>query len=168
MDSFVKIIRPGTVNVGRRNVSLFIKIKWDGRRLSITGVEGPTASGNAAGSCGQVVDSLGRIETLAPGWDMRKCRQLRDAWRRRHLNDMRAGTPTQEAAIRARRKQIDTAEGCRAFDDYRAHCAYLESIGLLVDDGYKYGSSWLVEEVPADVLEWLAGLPDTDCQPAWV
>jgi hypothetical protein len=34
--------------------------------------------------------------------------------------------------------------------------------------GYKYGSAWLREEVPADVLEWLRELPDTDRQPAWV
>jgi hypothetical protein len=34
--------------------------------------------------------------------------------------------------------------------------------------GYKYGSAWLREEVPADVLEWLSELPDTDRQPAWV
>lgn len=168
MDPFVKIIRPGTVNVGRRNVSLFVKIKWDGRRLSITGVEGPTASGNAAGSCGQVRDSLGRIENLARGWDYRMVRRLWILWKRWHLNDMRAGTQAQEEAIRTHGKQIDTAEGRRAFDDYRARCTYLESIGLLVDNGYKYGSAWLVEEVPADVLEWLFGLPPADRQPAWV
>lgn len=34
--------------------------------------------------------------------------------------------------------------------------------------GYKYGSSWLTEEVPEDVLQWLKDLPDTKRQPAWV
>ena len=34
--------------------------------------------------------------------------------------------------------------------------------------GYKYGTSWLLEEVPADVIEWLFSLPDTKVQPAWV
>lgn len=34
--------------------------------------------------------------------------------------------------------------------------------------GYKYGSQWLREEVPADVLAWLAALPETDIKPAWV
>ena len=33
---------------------------------------------------------------------------------------------------------------------------------------YKYGSAWLKIEVPADVLAWLAALPDTDRAPAWV
>lgn len=34
--------------------------------------------------------------------------------------------------------------------------------------GYKYGTSWIREEVPEDVLTWLLGLPDTDICPAWV
>jgi hypothetical protein len=34
--------------------------------------------------------------------------------------------------------------------------------------GYKYGSAWLFEEVPSDVLAWLAALPDTRIIPAWV
>lgn len=167
MDSFVKIIRPGTVKAGRRNVSLFVKIEWDGRRLSITGVEGPTPTGNAAGSCGQVVDSLGRIKNYAPGWSYGKVRQLRRLWRRWHLNDAQAGTPKQEAAIKVEQAARATW-GFPPLRDYREICAYLESIGLLVDDGYRYGTAWLHEDVPVDVLSWLAGLPDTDRQPAWI
>lgn len=34
--------------------------------------------------------------------------------------------------------------------------------------GYKYGSEWRNQEVPEGVLSWLAGLPSTDIQPAWV
>ena len=34
--------------------------------------------------------------------------------------------------------------------------------------GYKYGSAWLKEEVPQDVLDFLVSLPDTDKTPAWV
>lgn len=34
--------------------------------------------------------------------------------------------------------------------------------------GYKYGSAWLKEEVPADVIDWLFSLPDTKTTPAWV
>ena len=33
--------------------------------------------------------------------------------------------------------------------------------------GYKYGSAWLHEDVPADVLAFLAALPETDVTPAW-
>lgn len=34
--------------------------------------------------------------------------------------------------------------------------------------GYKYGSQWLREDVPAEVLSWLRALPDADVQPPWV
>lgn len=34
--------------------------------------------------------------------------------------------------------------------------------------GYKYGTAWLKEEVPADVIAFLESLPETDKQPAWV
>jgi hypothetical protein len=34
--------------------------------------------------------------------------------------------------------------------------------------GYKYGSQWLKVDVPADALDFLRNLPDTDKKPAWV
>jgi hypothetical protein len=34
--------------------------------------------------------------------------------------------------------------------------------------GYKYGTAWIFEEVPSDVLAWLAALLDTRITPAWV
>lgn len=34
--------------------------------------------------------------------------------------------------------------------------------------GYKYGTAWKREEVPADVIAFLQSLPDTDKKPAWV
>jgi len=44
---------------------------------------------------------------------------------------------------------------------------FLESHDLLVDDGYKYGSAWLHEEIPEEVLDFLKSLPDATKQPAW-
>lgn len=34
--------------------------------------------------------------------------------------------------------------------------------------GYKYGTSWLKEEVPPEVIAWLFNLPDAEVKPAWV
>lgn len=34
--------------------------------------------------------------------------------------------------------------------------------------GYRYGSSWLREEVPEDVIEFLQKIPETKVRPAWV
>lgn len=81
-----------------------------------------------------------------------------------HLNDMRAGTPAQEAAI----KQWTDA-GNRY--DYGAACDHLKTLGLYEvpatdeiraaalggfdGDTYKYGHRWLREPVPADVMDRL-------------
>jgi len=34
--------------------------------------------------------------------------------------------------------------------------------------GYKYGSSWLKEELPPEVIEFIGSLPETSKTPAWV
>jgi len=67
---------------------------------------------------------------------------------------MRAGTPKQEELVRKWRL---TAED----KGYTAACKMLEENDLLIDDGYRYGTAWLKEEVPLDVLEWLFTLPGT-------
>lgn len=34
--------------------------------------------------------------------------------------------------------------------------------------GYKYGTSWIKEDVPQEVIDWLFALPETTVKPAWV
>lgn len=34
--------------------------------------------------------------------------------------------------------------------------------------GYKYGTQWLKEEVPEEVIDWLFALPNSDKKPAWI
>ena len=71
--------------------------------------------------------------------------EIIEVWEKYHLNDMRAGTPKQEKAVK---------EYCKKrsynYNDVRK---YLESKNLLVDDGYKYGSAWLFEDIPESVLD---------------
>ena len=68
-------------------------------------------------------------------------------WELYHLNDMHPGTEKQEAALKA--------AGLNSWaNDYSKCCDYLESIGLLVDGGYKFGTGWLKRDIPAeDVAE---------------
>lgn len=80
--------------------------------------------------------------------------ELNRVWNRWHLNDMRAGTPEQEKAVRWYLEN----EGKGVYS-YEAIAQFLETNGLLYDDGYKYGSGWLKEEVPLEVIEWLFTLP---------
>ena len=69
-------------------------------------------------------------------------------WKLYHLNDLHGGTPAQEKAIKEH-----FGEGYQIANSYRAVCEYLKSIDLYEDNGYRYGSAWLTEEIPVDDLE---------------
>lgn len=69
-------------------------------------------------------------------------------WNRYHLNDMKPGTPKQMELLRK-------YTGC----DYSEACRVLKENNLYIDNGYRYGSSWLFEKVPDDIIRWLFELP---------
>lgn len=58
-------------DVGEGNARGFVKVKFDGDRLSITGVVGPMWNGNCKGACGQCVEEI-RAGEPVKGWT-RKC-----------------------------------------------------------------------------------------------
>lgn len=161
MTDFTKIVRFGTFKTyNDRSLSTYAEIKFKDGKLSICGVEGPYSNGNAYGSCGQCRDF--EINELAPGWTDETLQTFRDVWNEWHLNDMKAGTPEQEAYLKA-----------HEFPGYPvSHYDWaselLEKAGLNPDNGYKYGSAWLRQEVPDNVIDFLQSLPDTDKTPAWV
>lgn len=169
-NAFRKVVRLGTQEShGGRWYSVFCKIEYTGGRLSITGVEGPTQGGNAVGGCGQIYDGIrpGYMR-FAPGWTLARLVEFLRIWRRWHLNDMRPGSPAQREWLR-QHPEVGT--------DYTERCEALAAAGLNPDPSfpygaegkpYAYGSAWLTEEVPAEVLDFLRALPDTDRQPAWV
>lgn len=166
VDNFSKIIRLGTTPAhDNRRMDVFCKIEFTDGNLSITGVEGPRRSGNCKGGCGQIVMSMDDdyLATLLPakGWSRRTARQFVDTWNRWHLNDMVAGSPRQTAFLRT----------LPEYPGYEKALHLLKDAGLSPDhehDDYRYGSAWLREEIPADIVEFLAALPDTDKTPAWV
>lgn len=81
-----------------------------------------------------------------------------DAWKCHHLNGMHAGTPEQEAAIKA-------WEAAGNKYEYTAACNMLKAAGLYTvnytgkstgryynNEPYTYGTAWIIEELPGDVL----------------
>jgi hypothetical protein len=98
---------------------------------------------------GQCLNDLARFDELFCNPLFRKLHRLWSMW---HLNDLHPGTVKQEQAL-------DNAEksGVKvcSYDD---QCKYLESIGLLEDDGYQFGSAWLYREIPADDLNEIVSL----------
>ena len=144
MTDFSKIVRIGTAaTYGGRRYSVYCKIEYRNGRLYITGVEGPLTSGNCIGSAGQIDMN---ITKYAPGWDAEQESRFREVWQRWNLNNMRSACEHQRARG----------------ETYEAH-----PHAVCGDCGYHLGSAWLKEEVPSDVLSYLASLPDTDRTPAW-
>lgn len=138
--SFTKVVQPGVaLGEGR----LFVTIRWDGTRLSFTGVAGPMSNGDCRGSCGQVHRLLDDTLSCVDEWTPTTVRVLRGLWDRWHLNDMRAG------CVHQRRKSAP---------EISAKCGVC---------GYKYGSAWLHEDVPVQVLRYLQSLPDSPDDHPW-
>ncbi|MBR3518256.1 MAG: hypothetical protein IKO10_18290 [Lachnospiraceae bacterium] len=72
-------------------------------------------------------------------------------WKAYHSNDMHAGTPEQEAALKE--------AGLTKFaSDYEKCCEYLKSVGMYeveLEDGtmYKFGCGWLTQPIPEEDLQ---------------
>jgi len=161
---FSVILNPGKVQIyASRKSNVFVKITYKDGRLSFVGVEGPRRSGNCAGGCGQIHPL--KLDELNAGWTQDMVDHLNHLWDRWHLNDMRAGDSAQESLIREA-KHDGWKPNPR--DDYHSTCLLLEQNGLLEHNGYRYGTSWKTEEVPADVLEDIRSFPLTKTTPAWV
>lgn len=142
---FEKVLHLGTINACTVKARVFVKVRWDGKALSLTGVEGPKHNGNAVGSCGQIQQRA--FESYAPGWTGTQVDRLFAIWKQYHLNDLQAGCEHQQAL------------GWTSKEHLSKVCPMC---------GYAYGSAWLYKEVPETVLEELCQLPDADVQPAWV
>ena len=133
---------------------VFVTVKFNDGKLSLTGVIGPTTNGNARGSCGQIIDSIGEITNYHKGFNDNNLRELITLWNRWHLNDMRAGLPIQEEFIRNLEK-----DGWK-YTSYDATCAKLKENNLYEVNGYKYGHKWNFEEVPDEVLQFFDQFED--------
>lgn len=107
---------------------------------------------------GQCLDEMFAHKEMEP-W-----REIYELHRLYHLNDMRAGSPAQEKAVKAWSKRREKS-GKRY--DYTEACEMLKRKGLLEDKGYlyegkpyHYGTAWLTEDIPEADLEkirkWMA------------
>lgn len=190
MTPFTKVVEIGS---SRDTGRVYVRITYalwshggepDGvGRLSFMGVEGPLSTGNCRGGAGQINahmdDEYLRALTINRLWERRygtrargEIRKFLNTWERWHLNDMRAGSPRQEAYKRSNPKRFAVTYPT---SHYNNALAVLRDAGLNPDteyihngEPYKYGTAWLHEDVPADVLDYLRDLPDAEHEPAWV
>ena len=137
-------------------VQVAIELKENNRGLLVF-----TASGavwNSKGTDhirgGQCLDDLLKYPQLR---NNKKYLTIYNLWKKYHLNDMHAGTPEQEKAVK------DFFENLKISYDYKKAVEYLKVIGLwevTLSDGtlYKYGHGWLSQEIPAKDLEVIKAL----------
>ena len=145
-----KILRLGTNKTdGGRHYSVYARVEIENGELRINGVEGPLSSGNAIGSCGQIIMSPYIFESLklAPKWDDKMLITFSYVWKVWHQNHM-------NSACKHQRQLGQT---------WTTHPS-----SECITCGYVLGSSWLKEELPETVVAFLESLPETDKTPSWV
>lgn len=144
---------PGKVDyygTGRANCEA--ELTWalqDGRFSMCAGIWRPNKSDLE--TCGQCIDTVADYFPDDP-----KVQRMRSIWQRWHLNDMRAGSPAQEAWLRD--NPIPEAEYQYPKSYYVVACEKLAAAGLNPDNGYSYGHAWntevLPEHVRAEIESW--------------
>lgn len=173
IEPFYKVLYVGTADDG----PVFVTVDWCSSdlnkrytRLTFTGVIGPKANGDARGSCGQIELGYDEAPWLANG-DLKRAELTRliEVWRKWHLHDMQAGSPRQMAYLEAHPVKAVYPEPHydRAREVLAAAGLDPDTEHLVDDEPYRYGHGWLRVEVPEDVLEWLAGLPETSRKYPW-
>lgn len=133
---------------GKKNCPAELEISWDGVRFSASaGIWRPSRRDYYA--CGQCVEEVAGYFPENP-----LAQRILAIWRDWHLNDMRAGSPAQQAWLKANPVAYTYPES-----HYDKACKALAEVGLNPDPGhlhngkpYAYGSAWLTEEIPAEIV----------------
>ena len=112
----------------------YAKIRYDGKRLSISGVIGPMRSGNCKGSAGQCVEEI-RKGIPTKEWNREMLDKFCDIWERWHLNDLHAG--------------------CEHQRDFEKEPYEKHALEVCPVCGHKYGSDWQREELPQEVIDMI-------------
>lgn len=151
---------------------VFVTVVWDGEELHFTGVEGPKRNGDCSGGCGQIKMRWRENPECwtygSPDLPRARVERLMELWDRWHLNHMKAGSPAQEAWLRANPFKVVYPESHLVVTRKRLAAAGLEpDFDYYGANGkpYSYGSEWVKEKVPDEVLVELLTYPTHDGLP---
>lgn len=141
--TFDKIAFYGGKRINLPEVEVELEYKDKGPVLSICGSIWNSKHTDCV-CCGQCLDTMMKFSSLANNALFKKLHRLWTDW---HLNDLKCGGPLQEAALKDCQSSL-----------YGERCSYLESKGLLYEDGIKYGAQWWYKEIPEDDLKEIIDL----------
>lgn len=155
-----KIISPIKIKIGEKYYNVFCHIQFKDKRLNISGVEAPLHSGSCVGSCGQInigYEDLSKLDIKYNCfWDKDLFKKFLDIWGKYHLNDLNAGCIHQRELLKnIKNYNYDKLIKIPEFKN----CPICS---------YAYGSKWLFEKIPIDIIKWLNRLPNTTIKPAWI
>lgn len=119
---------PGTLTLSACRSILDLSKRGDNRYIS--------------SGAGSYADSIGTEVWWEKGWNRDRFTHLAEIADRWHLNTMRAGCAHQEVVYET--------------DRYGRRVPSLDLTPPCPETGYRYGSAWLVEPLPEDVLTFLA------------
>ena len=119
--------------------------------------------------CGTIWNRL-KTDCISVGqnsWEIRSLvgfsplmKRVYHIWERYHLNDMKAGSPRQEAYLAGYEQAFREENfGFMKEWDFDDKVYLLEKAGLQPDhthNNYRYGSAWLYEPIPDDILAEIA------------
>jgi hypothetical protein len=143
---FGKIDHNGT---GRKINLAEVEVNFDGLKLSVCGGVWNSKQTDFI-SCGQNLDEMYKHLKSNKTFLM-----IYSLWKKYHLNDMTPGTPKQMAFLSTIQKPSNA-------EFYKWECEQLEKVDLLIDDlngePYKYGTKWLISEIPSFAKEQIVKL----------
>lgn len=141
-----------------RPILVYVGAKITDGRLSVVGTsyEGRKAERNFV-SAGQCIVEARKVTEPAKGFSRADLDRLVEIWDRWHLNDMRAGCEHQrrwgwdtmhrlESKVGGWDYKIKETAKVKAFKRIGRKCPAC---------GYSYGSAWLREELPQDVVDFV-------------
>ena len=144
--TFNKVAYTSSRRVNLPTVEMELRYKDDDMKKPVLSICGNiwNATHTDVVMCGQCLDEMAKMDGLSCNSLFKKLYRL---WKNWHLNDLRGGGPLQEA----------TLKDCQS-SSYEECCSYLESKGLLYEDGIKYGTQWWYQEIPEDDLKEIVSL----------
>jgi hypothetical protein len=134
-------------NLKKMYVELTINQETDNRTAQTINLETIVAykslsiCGNGGQNIEEIADINGYKELYISKSDLNT---IIDIWKKWNLNDMNAGTEKQKAFINEWKKtnRYDFSKACDA----------LTEANIYIDNGYKYGSAWLIEILPNEII----------------